>query len=727
MGRIRQAFRRRGGEDGQDDVNVTTVVHSVLTTYAPEDSAQSVIVLDDTVVSSVEHRSGGSQRGDSAMPSLSSLPHRAPPPSALTGSLSDRAALLHELVDAHTRKVARKTHVTAGEREEAAPPTAASDDRSAANQPQSTADAGGRATGDIAVTRRHSPWSSIPAPRVSAPAPAVQQATPQAPHPFAGNDASITGDTAGQRQVAMPNRESTAAQPAVARTASPQTSDPAPGNDNEDAAELIDTRQLGNYFGFLFRSVRRHWILFTAIAIVMAAATTAATLVWPKSYQVYATLLVQRNEKMASLVNPGRTISPEAESPTRAAEQIVLQQQNLRALIQQTDLLFRWEQTRTPLLRLKDRVYSYLRGPQSDDDKADSMVGLLEARLKVFTTPEGSVTFELRWPDPQMAYDIVDHAVQNFLEFRKQSETSAIADSISILDQSVDTLEEKVRQTIAELPKRRPASAVRRPAEPAPAPAAAVAAAVVPPQAPPAELVNRLTRMKAEIEARRREVTRLEDLHRQQLSEAQARLAAAKTVYGDDFPTVMALRQAVEQLTRESPELTSLRRDTQAAETEYDTMAAALQTPGPDGVPASGLPPELQLRQTARVTEPPPIEVNIGDTMDAEMSDPTTLRLRVELAELAAVRGRANAARAELSSSQAGFKYQYTIITPPQVPRGPISPNVPAFVGGGILASLLLALLAVAMADLLSDRFLESWQVEQHLGAPVGLSVKELS
>lgn len=727
MGRIRQAFRRRGGEVSQDDVNVTTVIHSVLTSYAPEDPENPMTVVDDTVVSSIDYRGSGGLRGDSAVTPMPPLSHRTPP-SALTGSLSDRAALLHELVDAHTRRAAatkpdEQTPGAGGHSDAAAP--SPSGMQAAAESRESSSPASLNSPFPALAPRPASPWASVAEVRHAGGESHTERGARRtlAPVAHGGSSPATDGRPGMAPAVTVPG----------ATTPPPQWPSPrsAPASaeaDYDDADELVDTRQIGNYLGFVFRSIRRHWFLFAVTALLMASATTAATMVWPKSYQVYATLLVQRNEKMASLVNPGRTISPEAESPTRAAEQIVLQQQNLRALIQQTDLLWRWEQTRTPLFRLKDRVFAYLRGPQSQDDKVDSMVGLLEARLKVFTTPEGSVTFELRWPEPQTAYDIVDHAVQNFLEFRKQTETSAIADSIAILDQSVETLEEKVRQTISELPKRRPAAVARRPVEPAPAAPAAAVAAVVPVQPPPADLVNRLTRMKTEIEARRREVTRLDDLHRQQLSEAQTRLAAAKTVYGDDFPTVMALRQTVEQLTRESPELTSLRRDTQAAEAEYDSLAATLQTPSSNGAVASALPPELQLRPSVRTSsEPPPLEVTVADSPDAEMSDPTTLRLRVELAELASVRGRANAARAELSSSQAGFKYQYTIITPPQMPRGPVSPNVPAFIGGGIVASLLLALLAVVMADLLSDRFLESWQVEHHLGVPVGLSVQELS
>jgi hypothetical protein len=78
---------------------------------------------------------------------------------------------------------------------------------------------------------------------------------------------------------------------------------------------------------------------------------------------------------------------------------------------------------------------------------------------------------------------------------------------------------------------------------------------------------------------------------------------------------------------------------------------------------------------------------NLGDE-----SEPTNLRLRVEMAQLAAVRERANAARAELSSAQAGFKYRYSVSRPPRLPRQASGPNVLAIMVAGALGSVLLAL-----------------------------------
>ncbi len=490
--------------------------------------------------------------------------------------------------------------------------------------------------------------------------------------------------------------------------AAPRATPPAPPE--PEAERLIDVQQIGNYIGFVGRAVLRNRVIAAGTLGLMLAATVAGARFWPKTYEVDARLLLQRNEVMASLVNPGRTISREAESPTHAAEEIVLQRDNLLSLIKETDLVKEWDRSRAGLLRMKDWIYGLFR-PTTDEDRLDAMVGLLEKRLRISATPEGAVTFNLLWPDGQVAYQMVDRAIQNFLQVRKQNETSAIADSIAILDRSVQTLEAQVSQTMSELPKRRPVvTSVKRPA---PNPA------VLPPtpSGPPAELVARAAKTKAALDAKVEEVTRLDNLRRQQLAEAQGRLAQATAVYTEGHPTIVALRQNIAQLQREPADLTAARRDAQNLEAEYEAVSGVLQTDRNEAEEAT------RKAAIAALGAAEPLQsIDYGALAGAtETNDPISLRLKVELSELATVRERANAARAELSSAQAGFKYQYSMIRPPQVPRRPASPNVPAILAAGALASLLMAVVAAVTADMARGRILEPWQVERLVGVPVSV------
>jgi hypothetical protein len=165
----------------------------------------------------------------------------------------------------------------------------------------------------------------------------------------------------------------------------------------------------------------------------------------------------------------------------------------------------------------------------------------------------------------------------------------------------------------------------------------------------------------------------------QQLSEARGRLTAAQTIYTEDHPTVLALRRTVEELSRDSPELTAARREVGDLQEQYDALSVKL------GVAAE----DAQSRAFAAGVAPldPLSMVRPGEEPDAD-----SVRLRVEMSQLAIVRERENAARAELASAEAGFKYRYHVTRPPRIPRGPVSPNVVAILLAGAIASLILAI-----------------------------------
>jgi len=80
---------------------------------------------------------------------------------------------------------------------------------------------------------------------------------------------------------------------------------------------------------------------------------------------------------------------------------------------------------------------------------------------------------------------------------------------------------------------------------------------------------------------------------------------------------------------------------------------------------------------------------------------------------------RIEGARLELDSARAASKYRYSIIVPPQKPRGPVKPKPPLVLGASLIAGLALALLSTSLKDLHSRRLLEGWQVERMLQLPL--------
>ena len=452
---------------------------------------------------------------------------------------------------------------------------------------------------------------------------------------------------------------------AVVAELGPQKAPPGLPDDLDDDDQLFDLDQLRQSAWFVVHAVQEYKVTAVATLILVFGATIAIASLWPKTYEADGRLLLQRNEVMASLVNPGRTIPREAESPTFAAREIVLGRENVLAVMKATNLLEEWARTRSPLLRFKDWLYGLIGSAPTEGDRIDALAGLIESRLEVGTSDEGTVGFSIRWPDPQMAYQLVNEAMNSFLQYRRVSETAAITESIAILNRSAETLEAQVSETITRMPRRSgPRAAARR---------------VAPVTGPSPQSTVQLSRLKSELESRQQDVARLAAIRSQQLFEARARLTSALTVYTEGHPTVLALRQQVEQLSRDSPELAAASREVRDLEKQYDALSirVGIATEDAQSRAFAGSAPAFD----------PLSLVNIG-----EESDPVSVRLKVEMAQLAAVRERENAARAELESAEAGFKYRYSVTRPPRVPRRPSGPNVAAIMLAGAVAGLMLAI-----------------------------------
>jgi uncharacterized protein involved in exopolysaccharide biosynthesis len=85
---------------------------------------------------------------------------------------------------------------------------------------------------------------------------------------------------------------------------------------------------------------------------------------------------------------------------------------------------------------------------------------------------------------------------------------------------------------------------------------------------------------------------------------------------------------------------------------------------------------------------------------------------------------RLDAARIELDTARAAFKYRYSVVSPAQTPRNPVSPNVMLIVLGGLLGGLFFAFFTGTVLDLWKGRIVEPWQVETQLKIPLLAQVK---
>jgi len=470
----------------------------------------------------------------------------------------------------------------------------------------------------------------------------------------------------------------------------------APG-DAGDA--LLDLRHARHLLGFVARSARRHRGLAIAVLAIVSAATGLAFAVMPRTYHTQTKILAQRNFMMPALGNPRRTVPLESDAPTRLATEAVMRRENLVAIVKQTNLLDEWRATRAPALRLKDWVVSLVAGPPSDEDQLDALIGTLEKRMYV-VADEGTVVIGIHWPDANGAFRIVESAQRNFLEGRHASEVATIGESIGILEGHAATVHETIERSYADLRRQ------------APAPAAAPARAPAPPVRSAAAAAD-VASLRATLSAKRLAIADLEGYQRRRLAELQTLFTEQKNTYGPAYPALANTRRSIEELSTPSPQLAELRRDERELTLQLRRRGADANDAAAAAAASGGMDPLLARAAIAS------FERVANDSTRAERESYIRTRLKIAENEYEDLLQRLEAARIELETARAAFKYRYGVVSPAQVPKKPVQPKPALFLAGGLVLGALLALFVAVAVDVGGGRVLEPWQVERALGLRV--------
>ncbi len=466
---------------------------------------------------------------------------------------------------------------------------------------------------------------------------------------------------------------------------------------SSEGADLFDYALARHWLGFVLRAPRRHPWVAAACFLAIAGLGVVSLKLIPYRYQVQATLLAQRNPLMGSLSNPG--LNREGDLPTRAAREVVRRRDNLIALCKQTDFVERYMQSRAPAVRAAHWVFARLRGHELDaEDRLDAVVDGLEQRLQVTANPaEGTVTIELEWSDPELTYQMVAAAMQSFIEARHASEINMVGETIAILQGHDARIRQEIAQTSKNLEEKARALRVRvapsRPVLPRPAEGHG----------------EELARLEGQLAARRRALADLEDFRQRRLSDLQAQLVQQLTVYAPQHPTVLSTRQSIESLNQPSPQLDALR-------AEVKDLSAQIERRGGRADSAARLDavPTAVNQVNAELVE---ARLRLADE-DPRLEFERT-QLRLLLRQHTTLLDRIDAARVEMDTAEAAFKYRYIVVSPPQMPKGPIRPSPVSIVFGGLLGGVLFALFASTVLDLRGGRVVEPWQVERQAGVPV--------
>lgn len=464
--------------------------------------------------------------------------------------------------------------------------------------------------------------------------------------------------------------------------------DPTPSSPGSQGADLFDYGLLRRYAGLVLRAPMRHKLVAGLSFLTVMAGAVVAIYVLPPRYRVEASVLALRNPLMTALTNPG--VNRDWDAPTRAARETVLRRDNLVSLCKQTDFVDRYLATRAPAVRARDWLYAALGKERTKERLLRDLVDTLERRLWVTVGSEGTVTVAFEWSNADLAYRMVDAALQSFLEARHVSEISIVGETLSILEvhaariqresaDAITRLEERERQLLGSPRQSRPV--VRR------------------------RLVRDedLVRLGSVLAARQRALADVEEFRRRRLEEMQAQMSQYQTQYAPGHPAIASLRQNIEGLNAPSPQIQSLRAEIHDLESEITRRGGTVPQAGIGGLPV------------------PQDDLAISDLRSRLADDDPRFeyersQLQLLVRQYSSLRDRIDAARVELDTARAAFKYRYSVITPPQMPKHPVSINPPRVLLGALLGGLAFAVFAAAMVDLFSGRPVEAWQVEDKLG-----------
>ena len=498
------------------------------------------------------------------------------------------------------------------------------------------------------------------------------------------------------------------------------------GDDDE-----LDLQQVKELLGFLVRAPRRRPRLAGAVLALVLTLGVLAAMYWPRAYQCDVRLLAQRNLVLPALDNPTRAVPHEADAPTRNAADTILQRDNLIALVRQLDLVKRWETTRQPILRLKDRTLGAM-STRTDAERERDIVDFLLRKLTV-VADESSITIALEWPDRDMAYEIVSFLQKNFLEARYDTSVNVITEAIRILEERAKPQAAEVDAALADLMKleaERNQAALRAPPPTSPGGQAYVPAPRAPSVPSPGAAPPRAAPVDAEVaeelqEVRRRIRAMKEDRERQ-VAEAQRQLVDARATLGPLHPTVVALNEKLAQLAEVPADLKAL--DTRERELVAQIAAGATAV-APDPTAPAPSPPVLAPTTPAPPQygspAPSPTMAPLPALLRSltERDDPKTAHARQRLQNASTkyneILSRIEAANIELAVTRAAFKYQYSVVRPPELARNPSKPNVPLVLLVTFALAALLTILVPGALDLQRGRLVEPWQVERALKLPV--------
>ena len=471
------------------------------------------------------------------------------------------------------------------------------------------------------------------------------------------------------------------------------------------SVELIES-----YLAFLKRAVRAHRLLVGVVTIVGVTLTICAVLYFPRTFTCKTVLM-----GFGSPILDGR----DTQNPLDGADGLIMRRENLEAIVRDTGLVRKFEQRRTPIFRLKDRIIYGLLGAPDEKMKQAILVGTLETKLSV--TPErgdqaGQLTIAVDWSDGQTAAELAEAARESFVRARHAAEMSAFEDKAAILDSHAAKLRDEVgllaEQVMAATRQEVEAAEQKATAN---SPKVAVAPRVVTRSTAHAAdplVSEELSTLRERLAADKPKLTELEGEWARQVRDEKSKLADLQLRFTPSHPQVVTQQERVALISQPPPEIAALRIEIKTI--EGDIKARELVNAARSGATSTTV-------TGGGTTETLPTAVM--QALDKDVDPALRAQLSGAVVKYGDLRGEILMGRIELDTAQAAFNHRYQVIVPAEPPNKPEKPKPALILVGGLLATLLLGLLIPVLLELRGGVMVETWQVH-HLQLPVLAELK---
>jgi len=200
---------------------------------------------------------------------------------------------------------------------------------------------------------------------------------------------------------------------------------------------------------FLVRSAKRHRRLGFSVATSVACIGVAVALLIPSKYEAESRILAAQSALVTSaLSNPNRPVRDV--DPFGGSTEILMKKSNLIWITREAKLLSRWEKARSRPYVWKDKLFSYISGPPSEEVRVRTLADMLEKQMFVMHDPN-LLTIHVTWSDPDSVWQIAQIVQTRFLNTRKEQELAAITAAINLNENEVRQAAEVVDQALQEL------------------------------------------------------------------------------------------------------------------------------------------------------------------------------------------------------------------------------------------------------------------------------------